>query len=66
MIERTQLFDLRNDPHELNDLSADPAQADRIAEMMLDLENWKSIVGDPQINEEPRLSYGDFLGLTWN
>ena len=31
--EREQLFDLKADPHEENDLSADPAQAERLSEM---------------------------------
>jgi arylsulfatase A-like enzyme len=66
MIGRTQLFDMRNDPDELHDLSEDPAQAERIAAMMQELERWKDLVGDPQTNEEPRQSYGEFLGLTWN
>jgi arylsulfatase A-like enzyme len=66
MIERTQLFDLRNDPGEMNDLSEDPDQAERIAAMMQELERWKDVVGDPQTNEEPEKSYGAFLGLTWN
>ncbi len=66
MIERTQLFDLRNDPGEMNDLSEDPDQAERIATMMQELERWKDVVGDPQTNEEPEISYGAFLGLTWN
>jgi len=65
MIGRTQLFDLKNDPHELNDLGAEPEQSERIEAMMQDLERWKGIVGDPQTNDEPRDSYGAFLGLTW-
>jgi arylsulfatase A-like enzyme len=65
MIGRTQLFDIRNDPDELHDLSEDPAQAERIAAMMQELERWKDVVGDPQTNEEPEQSYGAFLGVTW-
>ena len=66
MLGRTQLFDLRNDPGEMNDLSEDPGEAERIASMMQELERWKDVVGDPQTNEEPEKSYGAFLGLTWN
>ncbi|MEI2727321.1 MAG: sulfatase-like hydrolase/transferase [Verrucomicrobiota bacterium] len=33
-INRTQLFDLANDPHELNDLADQPAQKGKIAELM--------------------------------
>ncbi len=32
-IDRFQLFDLKNDPWEINDLSADPAQAEQVATM---------------------------------
>jgi arylsulfatase A-like enzyme len=66
MIERTQLFDIRNDPDELNDLSDDPAQAERIAKLMRELEEWKATVGDPLTNDEPERSYGAFLGVTWD
>lgn len=66
MIGRTQLFDLAADPDELNDLSGDPAQADLIADLMQELEDWKAVVGDPLKNDEPEFSYGDFLGITWD
>jgi len=66
MIQRTQLFNLRKDPEELNDLSEDPAQAERITAMMLDLENWKDTIGDPLENANPEESYGDFLRMTWD
>jgi len=32
-IHHTELFDLKHDPHELNNLASDPAQPDRIAKM---------------------------------
>jgi arylsulfatase A-like enzyme len=66
IIERTQLFDLNADPGEMHDLSEDPAQAERIAELMQELEDWKRTVGDPLTNDDPRRSYGAFLGLTWD
>lgn len=66
MIERTQLFDLRADPGEMHDLSGDPAQTERITELMQELEDWKATAGDPLTNDEPKRSYGEFLGLTWN
>jgi choline-sulfatase len=66
MIRKTQLFNLANDPEELNDLAADPAQAERIAAMMQELEGLKAMVGDPLTNEEPERSYGDFLNMTWD
>jgi arylsulfatase A-like enzyme len=33
-VARTQLFDLKNDPAELKDLSADPRQAKRVEELL--------------------------------
>ena len=38
---RVQLFDLRNDPGETNDLSGDPAQAARLAMMLEKLADWQ-------------------------
>jgi arylsulfatase A-like enzyme len=66
MIQRTQLFNLAEDPEEMNDLAGDPANADRIAFMMQELEKLKAMVGDPLTNEEPEKSYGDFLNMTWD
>jgi arylsulfatase A-like enzyme len=45
-INRTQLFDLTNDPEEMNDLSKDPAEADRIAAMTMNLEMFQKDYGD--------------------
>jgi hypothetical protein len=50
----------------MHDLSEDPAQAERITELMQELEDWKRTVGDPLTNDDPRRSYGAFLGLTWD
>jgi arylsulfatase A-like enzyme len=44
--DRTQLFDLESDPHELRDLSADPAHAGRLKEMLALLEDEKKRWGD--------------------
>lgn len=45
-INHTQLFDLENDPDELNNLASDPAQADRIEEMMGFLVEEQKAAGD--------------------
>ncbi len=43
-INRTQLFDLKNDPHELNDLAANPKYSAKVAQLMARLakeqKNW--------------------------
>jgi arylsulfatase A-like enzyme len=45
-IDHTQLFDLRSDPHELNNLADDPAQAARMREMLRLLARSQREVGD--------------------
>jgi arylsulfatase A-like enzyme len=66
MLRKTQLFNLAEDPEEMNDVAADPANEERIAAMMQELEGLKAMVGDPLTNEEPERSYGDFLNMTWD
>lgn len=44
---RTQLYDLQDDPDERHDLSADPAQAGRRAELQASLRDWLVAHGDP-------------------
>lgn len=48
--DRIQLFDLKNDPWEIHDLSTDPAQKKRIKELSIQLENWQKKVEDPLIS----------------
>ncbi|MFN4258310.1 MAG: sulfatase-like hydrolase/transferase [Gemmataceae bacterium] len=55
-INKTQLFDLRNDPDELRDLAADPSQAERIQHLMALLSQWQKKLGDktPLTSDKPR------------
>ena len=46
LINKTQLFDLRKDPHELRDLAEDASQAKRIGRMMASLRDWQVKLGD--------------------
>ncbi|MCE2862278.1 MAG: sulfatase-like hydrolase/transferase [Opitutaceae bacterium] len=46
-VDRTQLFDLAADPHELRDLSAEPAHGTRIAQLTARLESEMKSFGDP-------------------
>jgi len=39
-IDRTQLFDLDEDPHEMNDLSGEPGQRERTAALRESLRDW--------------------------
>jgi len=66
MIKRTQLFDMKADPLEMHDLSELPQYQQQIQTMMIELENWKSIVDDPLDLNAPEASYDAFLKLTWD
>ncbi len=46
-IHHTQLFDLKRDPYELNNLAGDPDQRHRLRNMMILLEEWQRKMGDP-------------------
>ena len=54
-INYTQLFDLKNDPHELTNLAEKPKQKKRVARMMAQLEEWQKITDDktPLTSEKP-------------
>lgn len=45
-INRTQLFDLKNDPHEINDLAADPKQSKRVERLLATLAKQQQKYGD--------------------
>jgi len=57
-INHTQLFDLAADPHEMNNLAGDPAQAGRIEALMARLREAQQKMGDGQplkvANPEPK------------
>ena len=59
-----ELYDLRSDPHEEQNLAADPVHADRVKTMRAELQAWMSAQGDQRtVFAEPRLlsdpdSYG--------
>jgi arylsulfatase A-like enzyme len=50
-IGKVQLFDLASDPHELCDVSADPAAAGVVAELRQKLDTWQREVGDPVLDQ---------------
>ena len=45
-INHTQLFDLKNDPDELNNLADEPSQAGQVKQMLQKLKQWQQKVGD--------------------
>jgi len=46
LVDKTQLFDLQNDPREMNDLAAIPAHAAKVKEMTALLEHQQSLYDD--------------------
>ena len=47
-IHYTQLFDLQNDPYELNNLAGDPFYKAKVEDMMQRLKEWQQKTGDEQ------------------
>jgi arylsulfatase A-like enzyme len=63
-ITRHQLFDLRADPLERKDLSADPQHAATMAELSAKLRAWQQQAGDPAV--KPRISgHATSQSSTW-
>lgn len=50
-----ELFDTANDPHELVDLAADPAYAEKLAELRAECGRWMAATGDPGRGPEGEL-----------
>lgn len=61
-INKIQLFDLKADPHELKDLSADPAFATELRRLQTTLQAEQTAIGDslPLQSENPKPSDFDF------
>lgn len=55
-INKSQLFDLQDDPHETHNLADDPAQAERVAQMLKKIAQWQQSVGDklPLTSHKPQ------------
>jgi arylsulfatase A-like enzyme len=49
--DRLQLFDLENDPGEMHDLAADPAQHDTVERLLGLLGEWQASIGDRWMRE---------------
>ncbi len=59
-IDHTQLFDLKNDPYELNNLAADPSYHLVRTQMWSELERQQQLVGDTlslQVNNPASMEY---------
>jgi arylsulfatase A-like enzyme len=55
-INRTQIFDLKNDPDELKDLSADPAHREQVVRLLTLMTRWQKTLGDttPLTSAKPK------------
>ena len=60
LVDRTQLFDLQADPHELRNLAAEPAQADQVRDMMALLEREMRTYGDETVLHVAHPASGDW------
>lgn len=47
LVDRWQLFDVKNDPFELKNLIDDPDQKERVADLRARLQAWRESAGDP-------------------
>src|SRR5262249_51198311 len=61
-INMTQLFDLQNDPREMNDRAMDPARASEVARLTGLLKDWQTQLGDRQLltTDKPQPREFDF------
>ena len=64
-INKTQLFDLANDPHEVKDLSSDATHSKTIERLTGMLKDWQQKLGDKQAltSEKPLPAEFDFLKI---
>jgi uncharacterized sulfatase len=62
-----ELYDLSKDPHQLNNVAADPAHAPRLLEMRKELQQYLVKTGDPRATGKPALwDYYPYYGLRRN
>ena len=53
--EEEELFDVVNDPYELNNIAADPSYAEKLAELRQELDSWMGYVDDKGLMSEVEL-----------
>jgi arylsulfatase A-like enzyme len=54
LVNHSLLFNLQEDPHELHNLAEDPAQAERVRDLMALLEQQQKLYGDPHPHTSPK------------
>lgn len=55
-----ELFDCKNDPHELNNLAKDPAYQDKLLELRAEMDRWINEIGD-----QPNLPEAQLIEQLW-
>jgi N-sulfoglucosamine sulfohydrolase len=60
-----ELYDTQSDPHEIHNLAADPAQAERVKTMRATLDDWMKRVGDLGLIPEDQLKEQMRPGGKW-
>lgn len=58
--EKEELYDCLNDPHELNNLAADPANTHKIQELRNEMDRWINAIGD-----HPNLPERELIDKLW-
>jgi len=53
--EEEELFDIENDPYELNNLAGNPSYSDKLAELRVETESWMSFIDDKGLMPEVEL-----------
>ena len=53
--EREELFDVLNDPYELNNIAADPAYTGKLAELRKEMDSWMRFIDDKGLMPEVEL-----------
>lgn len=58
--DEEELFDVESDPHELNNLAADPAYADKLTELRVEMDRWMAEIDDKGLMPEE-----DYIESVW-
>tara|TARA_B100000700_G_scaffold56721_1_gene61235 strand:- start:3415 stop:4908 length:1494 start_codon:yes stop_codon:yes gene_type:complete len=58
-----ELYDLKSDPHEINNLAQDPAYADLLRHFRKSLHRWEKQTGDHGVNPEPTAMFDSDMKL---
>ncbi|GJM30287.1 MAG: hypothetical protein DHS20C17_29220 [Cyclobacteriaceae bacterium] len=58
--DEEELFDCKNDPHELKNLAQDPAYADKLGALRAEMDRWLAEIGD-----QPNLPEAELLDQLW-